>query len=125
MVFWNFGLPLINELVRGISTALAVQAGRTVCPDCAPTVHCPPCPSLTCAPGSVPVAPGPEAGFLGVLIDFCVGVATGVAACLAAWRQLGRPEAVEERPLCRALAAPAERRPAGRGVRVIDGVAAS
>lgn len=53
MALWNFGHPLVNELVRGLSTALAVHAGRVSCPACAPSVTCPSCPSLTCSPGSV------------------------------------------------------------------------
>ena len=50
---------VIGELTRGLSTGLVVRASSPSCPDCAPALHCAPCPDchLECAAGGAPVAP--------------------------------------------------------------------
>lgn len=126
MALWNLGVPLLHEFVRGLSTALAVHAGRTACPACAPVVTCPGCPSLTCGAGGVAVPTASESSWLLLLGRFSVGVICGAAGVVAAWRHLAGLEAdAPQRGARRALGAGPERRPAGRGVWVIDGAASS
>ena len=75
----------VPELLRGLATSLSVFSAKS---HCAPTLHCAPCPSLTCDRSSAvevsPSQPGLTAGLsvctlaVTVVVSLVVGFVVGI-----------------------------------------------
>ena len=79
---WQPLLSIVPEIARSLGTALAIRAGRSICPDlhCSPSLVCPRCPDLTCH--SVPDR-GSHLGWYSYLVVLVIGIAIGCGACYA------------------------------------------
>ena len=75
-------LPYIPEIVKALGTALAIKAGSSGESYCAPTLHCPTCPSLQCGSGlsaSTDICGG---SWLSTIVSLVLGACVGISGTL-------------------------------------------